>query len=164
MDSPSQPTSDEQPIKPSVLYVDDESHNLTAFKSAFRRDFEVYTANSGKEGMDILAEQDISVIITDQRMPEMTGTQMLEQVNKDYPDPIRILLTGYSAMNAVVEAINVGKVYYYMQKPWDEDEVKIVVKNAEEVFRLRRENKELTKSLLRVNKQLEFMLRQKLLS
>ena len=94
----------------------------------------------------------------------MTGTQMLEQVNKDYPDPIRILLTGYSDMNAVVDAINVGKVYYYMQKPWDEDEVKIVVKNAEEVFRLRRENKELTKSLLRVNKQLEFMLRQKLLS
>lgn len=164
MDAPSNPASEEQSSKPKVLYVDDESHNLTAFKSAFRRDFEVYTANSAHEGLGIMAEEEISVVITDQRMPEMTGVEMLEKAFTDHPDPIRILLTGYSDMQAVVDAINIGKVYYYMQKPWDEDEVKITVKNAEEVFRLRRENKELTKSLLRVNKQLEFMLRQKLLS
>jgi len=164
MDQPSQVATEEQVIKPKVLYVDDESHNLTAFKSAFRRDFEVFIANSAKEGLDILANEEISIIITDQRMPEMTGVEMLEQAVEYEPDAMRILLTGYSDMQAVVEAINRGKVYYYMQKPWDEDEVKIIVQNAEEVYRLRKENKELTKSLLRVNKQLEFMLRQKLLS
>lgn len=162
MDASSQNTTEDQ--KPKVLYVDDESHNLTAFKSAFRRDFEVFTANSASEGLAVLAEEEVAVIITDQRMPEMTGVELLEKAFIEYPDPVRILLTGYSDMQAVIDAINLGKVYYYMQKPWDEDEVKIVINNAVEVFRLRTENRELTKSLLRVNKQLEFMLRQKLLS
>lgn len=147
-----------------VLYVDDEVHNLHSFKAAFRRDFEVFTAESAAEGRKILANEDIKVIITDQRMPETTGVEFLESIIPSYPDPIRILLTGYTDIQAVIDAINKGQIYHYITKPWDEEQLRNIINNAYEVFSLRAENKELIKSLLRVNEQLEFLLRQRLLS
>lgn len=150
--------------KLSVLYVDDEVNNLHSFKAAFRRDFLIYTAESAKEGMKILNEVPIEVIITDQRMPEMTGVEFLESIIPLHPDPIRILLTGYSDIQAVIDAINKGQVYHYITKPWDEEQLRNIIKKSLEVFTLRAENKELVKSLLRANEQLEFLLRQKLLS
>lgn len=150
--------------KLSVLYVDDEVNNLQSFKAAFRRDFLIYTAESAKEGMKILSEMPIEVIITDQRMPEMTGVEFLESIIPQYPDPIRILLTGYSDIQAVIDAINKGQVYHYITKPWDEEQLRNIIKKSLEVYTLRAENKELIKSLLRANEQLEFLLRQKLLS
>lgn len=147
-----------------VLYIDDEVNNLTAFKANFRRIYEVYTAESALDGHRILNEADIHVIITDQRMPNMTGIQFLESILRDHPDPIRVLLTGYSDIQAVVDAINRGQVYRYLTKPWNEDEIKFTIQNAFELYSLRKENKELTHKLLKVNKQLEFMLRQQLLS
>jgi response regulator RpfG family c-di-GMP phosphodiesterase len=150
--------------KLNVLYVDDEVNNLQSFKAAFRRDFLIHTAESAKEGMKILSEVPIEVIITDQRMPEMTGVEFLEQVIPLYPDPIRILLTGYSDIQAVIDAINKGQVYHYITKPWDEEQLRNIIKKSLEVYSLRAENKELIKSLLRANEQLEFLLRQKLLS
>lgn len=147
-----------------VLYIDDEVNNLTAFKANFRRIYEVYTAESALDGHRILNEADIHVIITDQRMPNMTGIQFLESILRDHPDPIRVLLTGYSDIQAVVDAINRGQVYRYLTKPWNEDEIKLTIQNAFELYSLRKENKELTHKLLKVNKQLEFMLRQQLLS
>lgn len=150
--------------KLSVLYVDDEINNLQSFKAAFRRDFLIYTAASAKEGMKILNEVPIQIIITDQRMPEMSGVEFLEQIIPIYPDPIRILLTGYSDIQAVIDAINKGQVYHYITKPWDEEQLRNIIKKSLEVYALRSENKELVKSLLRANEQLEFLLRQKLLS
>lgn len=150
--------------KISILYVDDEENNLRSFRATFRRTYEVHTAISGEEGLKVLAEQDIEVIITDQRMPEMTGIEFLTKVLDINKEPMRMLLTGYSDINAVIDSINKGEVYRYLTKPWNEDELKSAIESAYEVFALRRENKELLKKLEIANDQLEFLLRQRLLS
>lgn len=148
-----------------ILYVDDEPGNLVGFKSTFRQLYDIKTASSGKEGIEVLdANPDIEIIITDQRMPEMTGVEFLSAIKDKHTEPIRILLTGYTDFSALVEAINKGQIYRYLQKPWNEDEIKVVVTQAFEIFDLRRKNKELMKSLERANEQLEFLLRQKLIS
>lgn len=130
-----------------VLYVDDEINNLNSFKAAFRRDFEIFTAISAKEGRKILDTQEIGVIITDQRMPGMTGIEFLESIITVYPDTIRILLTGFSDINAVMDAINRGQVYKYLVKPWQNDELKMYIENALEIYHLRKENKDLALKL-----------------
>lgn len=150
--------------KINVLYVDDELENLSAFKASFRRIFNVYTAESAKDGIKILEENDVEVILTDQRMPEMTGIEFLQSILDKYPNPIRVLVTGYSDINAVKDAINKGEVYKYIEKPWDTDFMKMIIEKSHEVYSLRKKNKQLTEDLIRVNKQLEFMLRQKLIS
>lgn len=150
--------------KIKVLYIDDEVNNLSAFKANFRRIYDVYTAESAAEGRKILETVEIEIILTDQRMPEMTGVEFLESIVKEYPNPIRILLTGYTDMQALIDAVNKGQIYRYLNKPWNEEELMMFLNQAYEVYNLRKENMELTKSLLQANKQLEFMLRQKLLS
>src|SRR6201985_1094474 len=137
-----------------VLYVDDEINNLNSFKAAFMRDFEIYTAISAKEGRKILDGQEIGVIITDQRMPGMTGIEFLESIIPVYPDTIRILLTGFSDINAVMDAINRGQVYKYLVKPWADEELKMYIQNAIEIYHLRKENRELANKLELANKQL----------
>ncbi|WP_129714931.1 response regulator [Pedobacter sp. SYP-B3415] len=139
----------------SVLYVDDEIHNLNSFRASFRRTFKVFTAESAAEGRKILEANPIQVIITDQRMPQMTGIEFLAWIIPDFPDPIRILLTGYADINAVIDAINLGQVYKYLQKPWTEDDLRITIEKAYELFMLRKENRELTQKLIEANKQLE---------
>lgn len=153
---------DKEKIK--VLYVDDEVNNLQAFKATFRRDYKIFLAESAKEGREVLLNERIDIIITDQRMPEENGVDFLESIIPLYPDPMRILLTGYTDIQAVIDAINKGKVYHYLTKPWEEDYLRTVVKNAYEVYSLRKENKQLTDSLIKANDQLEFLLRQNLLS
>lgn len=137
-----------------VLYVDDEINNLNSFKAAFRRDFDIYTAQSARDGRKILDTNEIGVIITDQRMPGMTGIEFLESIIPVYPDTIRILLTGFSDMNAVMDAINRGQVYKYLVKPWQNDELKLYIQNALEIYHLRRENKDLAQKLHHANLQL----------
>jgi DNA-binding NtrC family response regulator len=148
----------------TVLYVDDEENNLLAFKAAFRREFNVLTAISGARALEILESTEVHIIITDQRMPGMTGVEFLQAVIPKHPGPIRILLTGYSDINAVVDAINKGEVYRYLTKPWDNDFLKTTLHQAYEVYRLRKENSRLIEELKKANEQLEFYLRQKLLS
>ena len=148
----------------NILYIDDEVHNLTAFKANFRRYYTIFTAESAFEGKKILAEKNIQIIITDQRMPGMTGVEFLASIINDFPDPIRILLTGYADTETVIEAINKGQVYRYIMKPFNEAELKITIDNAFEVYSLRDENKKLMEKVLTINNQLEFMLRQRLLS
>src|SRR5690348_13193241 len=97
-----------------VLYIDDESSNLTAFKAAFRRKYQITTALSAAEGMKVLNEQVIHVIIADQRMPQSTGVEFFHIVRKSHPDPVRILLTGYTDAEAIVDAINKGEIYRYI--------------------------------------------------
>jgi response regulator RpfG family c-di-GMP phosphodiesterase len=149
-----------------ILYVDDELNNLSSFKATFRRYYTIYTASSASEGKKILDENlaDINIIITDQRMPETTGVEFLTSIIEKYPEPIRVLLTGYSDIQAVIDAVNKGHIYQYISKPWQEAHLKLIIEKAYEVFSLRAENKQLIKSLLRANEQLEFLLRQKLLS
>lgn len=144
----------------NVLYVDDELHNLNSFKAGFRRLFNIFTAESALEGRKILESENIHVIITDQRMPVMTGIEFLESIIPDFPDPIRILLTGYADINAVIDAINRGQVYKYIQKPWMDEDLRINIEKAFEIYSLRKENRELTQQLILANKQLEFLLRQ----
>ncbi|ALL07516.1 response regulator [Pedobacter gandavensis] len=148
----------------NVLYIDDEAHNLNSFKAGFRRMFNVFTAESAEEGRKVLEKQLIHVIITDQRMPVMTGIEFLESIIPDFPEPIRILLTGYADINAVIDAINKGQVYKYIQKPWMAEDLRINIEKAFEIYSLRKENRELTEKLLIVNQQLEFLFRQSLLS
>jgi response regulator RpfG family c-di-GMP phosphodiesterase len=147
-----------------ILYVDDEAHNLTAFKATFRKQYTIFTAESALEGKKILESSKVHIIITDQRMPGITGVEFLESILLQYPDPIRILLTGFADMEAVINAINKGQVYRYINKPWEEEELRLVIENAYEVYFLREQNRDLTAKLLKANEQLEFMLRQKLLS
>jgi len=148
----------------NVLYVDDEVHNLNSFKAGFRRKFNIFTAESAVEGRKVLETELIHVIITDQRMPVTTGIEFLESIIPEFPDPIRILLTGYADINAVIDAINKGQVYKYIQKPWMDEDLRINIEKAYEIYALRKENKELTEALIVANKQLEFLLRQNLLS
>jgi DNA-binding NtrC family response regulator len=137
-----------------VLYVDDEIHNLNSFKAAFRRDFNIYVAQSAREGRKILEQNEIAVIVTDQRMPVMTGIEFLESIIPVYPDTIRILLTGFSDINAVMDAINRGQVYKYLVKPWADEELKMYIQNAMEIYHLRKENRELANKLELANQQL----------
>lgn len=126
-----------------LLYVDDEEDNLFAFKAVFRRYHQVSLALSGKEALAILEKEKVDILISDQRMPHMTGVELLEIVREKHPNIIRMILTGYSDMNAIVNSINKGKIYHYFTKPWDFEEVKIVIDNALETMRLRRENEQL---------------------
>ena len=150
--------------KITILYVDDEENNLFSFKAAFRIKYKVLTALSGDEALEILANNDVQMIITDQRMPEMTGVEFLEKVLEEFPDPIRILLTGYADMGAVVDAVNKGKIFHYLTKPWDEEELDLTITRGYAKYLEKAELKDLNHKLEGSNDQLEFLLRQKLLS
>ena len=156
------PASEQEKIK--ILYVDDEENNLQAFKATFRREYRIFLAISAKEAREILKGEEMDIIITDQRMPDETGVEFLESIIPIYPKPIRLLLTGYTDIQAVIDAINKGQVYHYLTKPCEEDYLRTVIKNAYEIFVLRRENEQLTQALLKANEQMEFLLRQNLLS
>lgn len=129
--------------KPNILYVDDEKHNLVSFVAAFRRYYNIFTAESGREALAILKKHPIQLIITDQRMPEMTGVQFLEAVIPDFPEPMRLILTGFSDIEAIVKAINTGRVYRYITKPWNEVELKVTIDLALKTYFLEQENKRL---------------------
>ena len=133
--------------KANILYVDDEQNNLVSFAATFRRYYNIFTAASAREGMEILKKTPIQVIITDQRMPEMTGVQFLESVIPDYPETIRLLLTGYSDIDAVIKAINNGRIYRYITKPWNENELKITIDLALRTYYTEQENKILLSKL-----------------
>jgi two-component system sensor histidine kinase/response regulator len=138
-----------------ILYVDDEEHNLTAFRASFRRDFVVHTAISAAAGEALLDEHPIEVIVTDQRMPDVTGVQFLERIRQLHPNPIRIVLTGFADIEAIVDAINRGQVYRYISKPWEQQDIKMVLDAAVDMFRLRQENTRLMEHLARYNEELE---------
>lgn len=150
--------------KINVLYLDDEENNLFSFKATFRFKYNVFTALTGAEALDIIRKNDIQIIITDQRMPEMTGVEFLERVIEIKPDPMRILLTGYTDMGAVVDAINKGKIFHYLNKPWREEELTETISRAFEIYQNKKNIIDQKSKLEISNEQLEFLLRQKLLS
>lgn len=123
--------------KIKVLYVDDERHNLYAFRAAFRLDFEIFLAESAEKGREILEQYTIPVIIADQRMPKETGIEFFETIKGKYPLSMRILLTGYTDIQAVISAVNIGNIYRYLQKPWKEEEIRTAILNAFELYNSR---------------------------
>jgi response regulator RpfG family c-di-GMP phosphodiesterase len=136
-----------QSEKLNILYVDDEEQNLISFKAAFRRNHHVYTATSGRAGLEILQQHPIHLIVTDQRMPEMTGIQFLEKVIHLYPDTVRMILTGFSDVEVIISAINTGRVFRYITKPWDQNELRMTLDNASQFYWLQQKNKTLVEEL-----------------
>ena len=124
----------------------------------------MFTAISGADAIDIVKNNQIHIIITDQRMPEMTGVEFLEEIIKINAAPMRILLTGYTDMAAVVDAVNKGKIFHYLNKPWSEEELDQTIQRAYDVYAERQKIVETNSQLETSNDQLEFLLRQKLLS
>lgn len=125
--------------KPRLLYVDDERPNLVAFRALLNDTYEVLIAENAEEAFRLLSDNDIPLIVSDQRMPGMKGTEFLEKVAADFPDSVRMILTGYSDIDAVVAAINNSKIYYYFKKPWNEAEVRLTLANALESVTVRRQ-------------------------
>ena len=138
-----------------ILYIDDEEDNLTVFNAAFRRNYEVHLAISGHKGLEIMKKHNIHLVITDQRMPEMTGIEFLEKIISHYPDCIRMVLTGFSDVEAIIQAINKGRVYHYITKPWNKEEFKITMDRALEAYNLKLQNKKLIENLKEANQNLE---------
>ncbi|MBW4635847.1 MAG: response regulator [Iphinoe sp. HA4291-MV1] len=133
----------EKPKKQKILVVDDEQDNLDLLYRTFRRDFNVLKADSGMNALQVLAiEGEVAVIICDQRMPEMKGTEFLSKTVPQFPDTIRIILTGFTDIEDLVEAINAGQVYRYITKPWNPGELKVVVQRAAQTYDLLKQRTE----------------------
>ena len=129
-------------MKHAILCVDDEVDNVDALERLFRKKFKVFKATSGPEAISILDENPVTVIISDQRMPEMTGVEFLSRSLKIQPNTIRILLTGYTDIDSVIDAINSGQVYRYVTKPWDPVDLTTAVDRAVERYELQEEIKQ----------------------
>src|SRR5258707_10498852 len=117
-----------------ILIVDDEPANLRTLARLFREDYEVLTAASGDEALVLLIQHDVAVLITDQRMPGMTGIELLKKTVPLRPRMVRIILTGYTDVDALVEAINCGQVYRYVAKPWKNEDLRLTVRRGLEHF------------------------------
>lgn len=144
-------------MKHSILCVDDEVDNVEALERLFRRKYNVLTATSGAEALKIVKQEKISLIVTDQRMPNMTGVEFLSASMKHQPDAIRILLTGYTDIESVISAINSGQVYRYVTKPWDPVDLANTVDKAIERFELSAELKEKNQALELALKELKVL-------
>src|SRR5512143_4132125 len=130
-----------------ILVVDDEQDNLDAFRFNFRKTFDILTASGGAEALQILEGKEVAVVVTDQRMPRMTGVELLREVRARQPEAVGIILTAFTDVDVLIEAINLGQVYRYITKPWDAKEVRGVLQYAIERFHLQRENRKLAAQL-----------------
>lgn len=139
----------------NVLYVDDEVHNLEAFRASFRKDFNIFTALSAKEAEVILdSEKNIHILITDQRLPIKIGTELLADAVKKYPNQTRIILTAFPEDKAVKEAEEQGLIFRYIGKPWNHQELKEYIIEGYDMFYKYMHQKELVSKLKQINKEL----------
>ena len=140
----------------TVLCVDDEQNILHSLKRLLRKEgYQLLTTKSGIEGLKILKENDVHLVITDQRMPEMSGTEFLAQVKENYPDVIRIALTGYTEVDSITASINKGHIYKFILKPWNDQNLKLEIKQCLEQYDLVQSNKRLHKKVLQQNEELK---------
>lgn len=143
-------------FKPTLLLVDDEENILKAIRRALRSiNVHVLMATSGKQGLELLAQQPVNLIISDMRMPEMTGAEFLSQAAQNYPDIPRILMTGYSDMESTIQAINDGQISNYLPKPWNDESLKSIVADGLQSTQLKLHNEYLTKQLIEKQTALE---------
>jgi class 3 adenylate cyclase/CheY-like chemotaxis protein len=133
--------------RPVLLYVDDEIDNLTVFEAAFEDDYTVHVASSAPDAIELLRHHAVDLVMTDQRMPRMTGVQFLEAITLEFPDVVRIVITGFSDVDAIIAAINTGRVYHYVTKPFDPPALKVVIDRALEARAVRRRTAALVREL-----------------
>ncbi len=138
-----------------VLYVDDEVNNLNSFKATFRKEYSVQIAQSANDALQLINKETFHVIISDLRMPGKSGTEFFEQLVEQHPEPIRILLTGYADIQSVIDAINKGEVYRFIDKPWDYQSVRVAIKNAFEIYETRKLLKKYNEELLKAYDELD---------
>lgn len=140
----------------TLLFVDDEANILSALKRLFRPlGYRIFTATGGAEGLAIMEQNPVDLVISDMRMPEMNGAQFLEQVRQKWPETVRILLTGYADITSTIEAINKGRIYRYVAKPWEDNDVVLSVKRALERRHLEQEKHRLEALTLKQNEELK---------
>lgn len=139
-----------------LLLVDDEENITASLVRLLRRDgYTILRANSGQDGLDLLAQHKVGVIISDQRMPGMTGTEFLSKVKEIYPDTVRIVLSGYTELNSVTDAINRGSVYKFLTKPWEDDLLRANVEEAFHRYEMKMENVRLNQEIREANEELQ---------
>lgn len=142
-------TATETSRKRTLLLVDDEENILTSLRRLLRKDgYEILLGNGGAQGLELLAQYPVDVILSDQRMPNMTGVEFLRQVKTAYPDTVRMVLSGYTELQSITDAINEGAIYKFLTKPWDDDQLRA---NIAEAFR----HKELADDNLRLHAQVQ---------
>jgi DNA-binding NtrC family response regulator len=134
-----------------ILYVDDEEDNLAAFDLTFGQDFELLVAGHGASALDILRSRPVAVLVADQRMPGMTGIELLVKAREVQPDSVGILLTAYRDIEVIIEALNSGHVHRYVQKPWEARELAVILRQAVDLYRVREENRTLHRRLEELN-------------
>jgi DNA-binding NtrC family response regulator len=123
----------------TILLLDDEENILRSLTRLLRRDgYTILTANSAREAFDQLGTRDVQVVVSDQRMPDISGTEFLSQVKALYPETIRLVLSGYTDLKTVTEAINLGSIYKFLTKPWDDDELRREIREAFRAYETRR--------------------------
>ncbi len=151
-------------LLPTVLYIDDEVANRQTFKAAFRTTFNVLLAADLMEAWPILERSEVHVVISDQCMPGVVGCDVLRQIKDRYPQVRRMLITAHADLQALVDALNQAGVCHYIQKPWEAEEVRMAVMTAWAEYKAEHERVVYTEKLIESNRQLEFALRQSLLS
>jgi len=140
----------------TLLLVDDEVNILRSLTRTLRRDgYNILTASGGEEGLAVLSENSVEVIVSDQRMPGMAGSEFLSRARENYPDTVRIMLSGYTELNSVTDAINQGAIYKFLTKPWEDELLRTNIQDAFEYYDLRHANKILSQELSELNKDLE---------
>lgn len=151
------PGNDDQAASPpTLLFVDDEANILSALRRLFRlHGYKIHTADGGAQGLELLEREPVDLVISDMRMPNMDGAQFLEQVRRKWPDTVRILLTGYADVSSTIAAINKGEIYRYVAKPWNDDDIVLLVKQALELKNLEREKNRLEALTQRQNEELK---------
>ncbi len=138
-----------------ILAVDDEQPSLNAIYRTLRPQFDVVLSLNARSALEVLKNQEVAVVLADQRMPEMTGVDLLRQAQHIQPEAMRILITGYADIEAIVKAVNEGKIFYYLHKPWEPEELRAIVRRAAEQFLLKKENLRLMKKLAEANQMLQ---------
>lgn len=134
-------------LRHRILAVDDEKANLNLLRRTFHRDYEIILAENGVDGLNILKNTPVDLIISDQRMPGMTGVEMLTESRRIHPNAVRIILTAYADVKDIIDSINLGHIYRYILKPWSPDELKVTVSKALDHYRLEEENRDLVMKL-----------------
>jgi CheY-like chemotaxis protein len=142
----------------TVLCVDDERNIISSLKRLLRKeDYNLLTASSATEGLEILKQHDVHLVISDHRMPEMSGTEFLAVVREQYPDIVRVVLSGYTDVDAITASINKGHVYKFILKPWNDESLKLEIRQALEQYDLVQANRNLDKKVVEQNQELKLI-------
>ncbi len=139
----------------SILFIDESAHNLASFKSDFSQDYHIFTATSGRAALKIMEKKTFQLVITDQMLPDMSGIELLEEVLTGYPDCMRMIMTGMSDKDAIIDAFNRGNIYRYVAKPWNREDLKMSIDSAMEVYNLKIQNRNLINYLEDAKRNLE---------